>query len=302
MEQYILKTDKLTKIFGSHKASDSISINVRKGAIYGLIGRNGAGKTTLMKMITGLSNPTSGSYSVKEYSGTELKNARRFVGSLIEAPGLYPDMTAFQNLKCKCLQCGIKDDERIMEVLSLVGLSGTGKKKTAKFSYGMKQRLGIAMSLIDRPELLVLDEPLNGLDPQGIHEFREMLLNLNQNGITLIISSHILDELAKIATDYGIIHKGRLVEETTAEELLARCESKVIIRTSGSEKAANILDRTSIRNFTVHDGTIEIHGHIDETGRINSALVSAGIVVDEIYVKSESLEDHYLRLTGGNES
>ena len=160
MNGYILETDSLTKIYGSHKAADSISIHVRKGAIYGLIGRNGAGKTTFMKMVTGLSNPTSGSYSVDGHSGNELKDVRKLVGCHIEAPGLYPEMTAYQNLKCKCIQRGIKGDEQINDLLALVGLTDTGKKKAGKFSLGMKQRLGIAMALVGSPDLLVLDEPI----------------------------------------------------------------------------------------------------------------------------------------------
>ena len=299
MNGYILETDSLTKIYGSHKAADGISIHVRKGAIYGLIGRNGAGKTTFMKMIAGLSNPTSGSYSINGHGGNELKDVRKPVGCHIEAPGLYPDMTAYQNLKCKCVQRGIKGDEQINDLLALVGLSDTGKKKAGKFSLGMKQRLGIAMALVGSPDLLVLDEPINGLDPQGIHEIRETLLKLNGLGITIMISSHILDELSKIATDYGIIHEGRLVEEITADDLLAKCKDKVVIRTSEPQKAAEILGSRGINDCTVNESIIEINGRIGETGGLNSALVGAGITVDEIYVQSESLEEHYLKLTGG---
>ncbi len=299
MNGYILETDSLTKVYGSHRAADGISIHVRKSAIYGLIGRNGAGKTTFMKMIAGLANPTSGSYSINDHSGNELKDVRKLIGCHIEAPGLYPDMTAYQNLKCKCIQRGIKGDEQINDLLALVGLSGTGKKKAGKFSLGMKQRLGIAMALVGSPDLLVLDEPINGLDPQGIHEIRETLLKLNSLGITIMISSHILDELSKIATDYGIIHEGRLLEEITAEELIAKCKDKVMIRTNDTQRAMELLENSGISDCTVNENIIEINGHITETGRLNSALVGAGITVDEIYVQSESLEEHYLKLTGG---
>ena len=299
MNEYILETDGLTKIYGKHKAADCLSIHVRKGAIYGLIGRNGAGKTTFMKMIAGLSNPTSGSYTINGHSGNDLKDVRKLIGCHIEAPGLYPNMTAYQNLKCKCIQCGIKGNEQINDLLALVGLSDTGKKKAGKFSLGMKQRLGIAMALVGSPDLLVLDEPINGLDPQGIHEIRETILKLNNRGITIMVSSHILDELSKIATDYGIIHEGLLLEEITAEDLLTNCKDKVIIRTAETQKAANILETSGITDLTLNENIIEINGHITETGRINSALVGAGITVDEIYVQSESLEEHYLKLTGG---
>lgn len=299
MNEYILETDGLTKIYGKHKAADCLSIHVRKGAIYGLIGRNGAGKTTFMKMIAGLSNPTSGSYTINGHSGNDLKDVRKLIGCHIEAPGLYPNMTAYQNLKCKCIQRGIKGNEQINDLLALVGLSDTGKKKAGKFSLGMKQRLGIAMALVGSPDLLVLDEPINGLDPQGIHEIRETILKLNNRGITIMVSSHILDELSKIATDYGIIHEGLLLEEITAEDLLTNCKDKVIIRTAETQKAANILETSGITDLTLNENIIEINGHITETGRINSALVGAGITVDEIYVQSESLEEHYLKLTGG---
>jgi len=299
MNHYILETHSLTKIYGEHKASDSINIHVKKGAIYGLIGRNGAGKTTFMKMITGLSNPTSGEFLINGHSENELKTVRKMVGNLIEAPGLYPEMTAYQNLKCRCIQCGIKGNAQIDKLLALVGLSNTGKKKAGKFSLGMKQRLGIAMALVGNPELLVLDEPINGLDPQGIHEFREMLLKLNQQGITLMISSHILDELSKIATDYGIIHEGKLIEEITKEEFFSNCMDKVIIRTDKIEKSAAFLERTDIHDYTITGDTIQINSHVSETGKLNALLVSQGITVNEIYVKSESLEEHYLKLTGG---
>ncbi len=302
MSEYLLETTELTKIFGEHRASDSINIHVKKGSIYGLIGRNGAGKTTLMKMITGLSNPTSGSFSINGQEGIPLKKVRELVGCHIEAPALYPDMTAYQNLKCKCIQRGIKDNAHINELLELVGLSDTGKKKTSEFSLGMKQRLGIAMALVGSPELLVLDEPINGLDPQGIREIREILLKLNQKGLTILISSHILDELAKIATDYGIIHSGRLIEEVTAEKLFSMCRDKVVIKTSSPDKAVNVLDKMNIHDYCINHDRIEIEGHISETSTINAVLVNENISVDEIYVQSETLEDHYLKLTGGNES
>ncbi|MBR1752605.1 MAG: ATP-binding cassette domain-containing protein [Ruminococcus sp.] len=299
MSDFILETKDLTKIFGEHKASDNINIHVKKGVIYGLIGRNGAGKTTLMKMVTGLSNPTSGSFSINGHSGSELKKVRRLVGCHIEAPGLYPDMTAYQNLKCKCIQRGIKDKGHIEELLELVGLSNTGKKKAAKFSLGMKQRLGIAMALIGSPELLILDEPINGLDPQGIREIREILIKLNERGLTIIISSHILDELAKIATDYGIIHGGRLIEEVTSEELFSMCRDKVIIKTPDTQSCKTALEKMGIDDIDVNDGVIELSGHITETAAINRSLLDDGIEVSEIYVQAETLEDHYLKLTGG---
>lgn len=297
MSEYLVETKALTKKFGEHKALDSVNIHVKKGAIYGLIGRNGAGKTTFMKIITGLANQTSGDYLLDGKNSVELRKEGIRVGCHIEDPGLYPDMTAFQNLKMKCIQLGINDDGHIRKLLEFVGLGNTGKKGAAKFSLGMKQRLGIAMAMVGDPELLVLDEPINGLDPQGIREIRELLFKLHEEGKTIIVSSHILDELSRIATDFGIIHKGRLIEEVSEEELRAECMDKVIVRTAETDKALTILREMKIDELTGQEDMIEINGHISETGKINSELMKAGIVADEIYVRSESLEEHYFKLT-----
>ena len=222
MKDYLLYTNSLTKTFHNHNAVSGVDIHVKKGAIYGLIGRNGAGKTTLMKMISGLSSPTSGQMYLLGKSGKELAEVRGRVGCHIEAPGLFPEMSAYQNLKCKCIQRGINSEAYIKDLMAIVGLENTANKKVDKFSMGMKQRLGIAMALVGDPDLLVLDEPINGLDPQGIREMREILTKLNRDrGITILISSHILDELARVATDYGIIHTGELVKEIAADEVQA---------------------------------------------------------------------------------
>ena len=221
---YILTTNELTKQYGSYKASNEVSIHVQRGAISGLIGRNGAGKTTLMKMIGGLSRPTSGSYEIRGKNGETTEKMMSKVGILIEAPGLYPNMTAMQNLTTKAIALGIKDKKYLMGLLEEVGLADTGKKKAKQFSLGMKQRLGIAMALVNKPELLILDVPINGLDPQGIAEMRNILHHLcYDRGITILISSHILDELSKVATQYGIIHEGKLLEEESKEELFSKC-------------------------------------------------------------------------------
>ena len=224
MSEYLLSTKGLSKCFGHHKAVDHANLHIRKGAIYGFIGRNGAGKTTCLKMISGLAEPTEGEIEIFGYKGNDLKQMRSRIGCLIEAPGLYENMTAYENIKTKCLFCGIHQKGYIEDILEIIGLSHTGKKKAKHFSLGMKQRLGIGLALVGEPDLLVLDEPINGLDPQGIAEVRDTLSRLQQErNLTILISSHILEELSKLATDYGIIHNGTLLQELTREELMRRC-------------------------------------------------------------------------------
>ncbi|MGN0350145.1 MAG: ATP-binding cassette domain-containing protein [Roseburia sp.] len=301
MNDYLLYTDALTKTYNNHDAVKGIDFHVRKGAIYGLIGRNGAGKTTLLKMISGLSTPTSGCIYLFGRSGKELAEVRGKVGCHIEAPGLYQDMSAYQNLKCKAIQRGGCDDASMKELLKLVGLENVGNKKTRHFSLGMKQRLGIAMALIGNPDFLVLDEPINGLDPQGIREVREILIKLNRDrGITIIISSHILDELARVATDYGIIHNGGLVKELAASDLMEQCKERLLIRTTNTRKAADVLERLRIKTyFIIDDQSIKIEGYISESAYINRELIKADCEVLEIMVQEVSLEDYYFKLTGG---
>ena len=301
MNQYLLYTNSLSKSFKNQKAVNNIHIHVKKGAIYGLIGRNGAGKTTLLKMISGLATPTGGEIYFLGKSGKELEQVRNRVGCHIEAPGLYPEMSAYQNLKCKCIQRKVNSEAYIKELLALVGLENAGNKKTRNFSLGMKQRLGIAMALIGNPDLLVLDEPINGLDPQGIREIREILIKLNQErGITILISSHILDELARVATDYGIIHNGELVQEITAEKLMKRCKEKIHIKTQNLETALTVLDEMQIDTYSVLDKeSIQLDGHISDRAYINTKLVNAGCMVSEIKIQTDTLEEYYFKLTGG---
>lgn len=301
MNDYLLYTDSLTKTYKNQNAVKCIDFHVRKGAIYGLIGHNGAGKTTLLKMICGLSVPTSGHIHLFGKSGKELSKIRERVGCHIEAPGLYLDMSAYQNLKCKSIQRNIKGDTGIKELLELVGLEDTGNKKVKQFSMGMKQRLGIAMALVGEPDLLVLDEPINGLDPQGIREIREILIKLNQDrGTTIIISSHILNEVARVATDYGIIHKGELVKEIAVDKLMEQCKEKILIRAANIRKVADVLDKLRIKTYLIiDDESIKIDGYISESAYINSELVKAGCEVSELMVQADSLEDYYFRLTGG---
>lgn len=299
--EYLLSTNGLTKQYGRHKAVNSVNIHIRQGDIYGLIGRNGAGKTTLLKMISGLATPTEGDFTL---FGKKEKDAYRClsrVGTLIESPGVYPNMTAADNLKIKCLAMGVRRKNEIEELLEIVGLSSTGKKKVKNFSMGMKQRLGIALALVGNPDLVILDEPINGLDPQGIAEIRDTLFRLNrERNITFIISSHILEELSKIATHYGIIHDGVLLQELTREELLARCSERIELKTDDTRKSCTVLDEMGIRKYKVIDAdTIHIFERLNDSGEITMKLAKKGIRTMGITVKNEALEDYYLNLTGG---
>lgn len=300
---YILTTENLTKKYGNHFAAKGINIHVKEGGIYGLIGRNGAGKTTILRIISGLSLPTDGYYSICGKTGKALDEERRKVGALIENPGLYPDMTAYENLQLKCIAMGKNNKEYINELLAMVGLTKAAKKKTREFSLGMRQRLGIALALAGDPEILVLDEPINGLDPQGIAEVREILSKLSEEkGITIIISSHILDELAKIADSFGIIHEGKLIDEMTIEQLEERCSEFVTLRTANNAKAGEILTQLGIVRYEqIDDATIKIAESIERTEEIVEHLVKANVGVKEIFINHFTLEEYYLNLTGGPE-
>ena len=290
---YILTTDNLTKTYGDKVAAGNINIHIREGEIYGLIGRNGAGKTTIMRMISGLSSPTSGTYT---YHGDKSFG----VGVLIESPGIYANRTAFDNLKIKCIALNCYKKEYVNELLEIVGLSDTGKKNVGSFSLGMRQRLGIALALVGDPKMIVLDEPINGLDPQGIAEVRETLEQLrDKKGITIMISSHILDELGKLADSYGIINNGELIDEFTNEELMQRCSKYVTIHTDDNKKAVDVIHSMGIQNVRLAGNIIRIEDNLERTAEINKKLVNSGLAVSEIHINNISLEDYYLNLTGG---
>lgn len=299
--EYLLSTNGLTKRYGHKNAVDHVNLHIRQGAIYGLIGRNGAGKTTILRMIAGLASPTEGEISLFGETGKKALYMTSRIGTLIEAPGLYPNMSAAENLKLKCLALGVRKKGYIKELLDAVGLSGVGRKRVRNFSLGMKQRLGIALALVGDPDLLVLDEPINGLDPQGIVEIRETLSRLNRDrNITLMISSHILEELSKIATDYGIIHNGVLLQELTQEELLAQCSERIELKTDDTRRACVVLEEMGIRDYKVIDaGTIQIFERLNDGGEITMKLAENGVKTMGITVKNEALEDYYLNLTGG---
>ena len=294
MSEMLLETRGLTKQYGHHKAVDSVSMHIKKGAIYGFIGRNGAGKTTCLKMI-------SGEIEIFGYKGKDLQKVRSRVGCLIEAPGLYGNMTAYENLNIKCKLLGIKKADYVEEILKTVGLEQVGRKKTKHFSLGMKQRLGIGLALVGEPDLLVLDEPINGLDPQGIAEVRDTIQRLQkERNMTICISSHILEELSKIATDYGIIHNGSLLQELTRDELMRRCSERMELTLDDPKRAIPVLDAMGFTSYQVTDKEhIHIFERLSESASLNMELAKAGIPVKGISITSEELEAYFLNLTGG---
>ena len=301
MSELLLQTRALTKQYGRHRAVDQVSMHIKKGAIYGFIGRNGAGKTTTLRMISGLASPTAGEIELFGCRGRELSRIRSRVGCLIEGPGLYGSMSARDNLKMKSMLLGVYKRGYEEELLDIVGLGGVGKKPVKRYSLGMKQRLGIALALVGEPDLLVLDEPINGLDPQGIAEVRDTVLKLNrERNRTILISSHILEELSKIATDYGIIHNGTLLQELTNEELMEKCSERLEVTLDDPERAVPVMDRLGIKRYQVADREhIYIFERLEESAALNMAFAKAGIPVRGISVTNEELETYFLKLTGG---
>ncbi|HRR75947.1 MAG TPA: ATP-binding cassette domain-containing protein [Ruminococcus sp.] len=298
--EYILQTSDLCKNYGSAKILKNVSINVPKGSIYGFVGRNGAGKTTLIRVITGLHTPSSGSYSIFGVSNTDpsVNEKRAKIGAVVETPSIYPDLDARENLRMVCRLLG-KPFDNIEEILKMVELANTGKKKAKNFSLGMRQRLGIAFSLINDPELLVLDEPINGLDPQGIMEMRELLTNLNQQrGITILISSHILDELSKLATHYGFIDRGVVLKEMSAEELHRSCQKSARITVDNMAALEEVLREMNL-GYNVLTGTeAEIYGDFFVTPLVNE-LNKRNCIVQRLSQNDESLESFFINLIGG---
>ena len=300
--EYIMTTEGLTKTYGHKDAAKDINIHIREGEVYGLIGRNGAGKTTIMRMLSGLSNPTRGSFTMFGKTGAEALKEMKHVGVLIEHPGLYPNMSAYENLKIKTIAMGCdKKDGYIEDIINLIGLENAGNKHAGSFSLGMRQRLGIGLALIGDPKLIILDEPINGLDPQGIVEVRQMLAKLrDEKGITIMISSHILDELGKLADSYGIIHEGELIDEFTTDELHKRCGKYMLIKTDDNETAVKTLKTANFGTAEIDkDGFIRISERLEDVKDVVKLLVSKDIVPSHVSVSNVSLEDYYLSVTGG---
>lgn len=297
--EYVLRTDGLTKRYGKHMVVDHVSMHVRKGDIYGFIGRNGAGKTTFMRMVSGLAAPAEGSMEL--FGSRELERQRTRIGGLIEQPGVYGNMTAKENMEVVRRALGVSEKAAIDRVLEFVHLSQAGKKKVKHFSMGMKQRLGIAIALFSNPDFLILDEPINGLDPAGIKEVRDLLLRLNQERqITILISSHILGELSKIATRYGIIKDGALVEEFDAQELEARCKRCQKLAVDDAARAAAILEGCNITDYDVPGpGMVRIFQNLEENWKINQELINGGVRLSESYLAGQDLEGYFMELLGG---
>ncbi len=298
---YVLTTDALGKRYNKFQALEGLSMHVPKGAIYGFVGKNGAGKTTLIRLICGLQEPTSGGYTLYGRKNTEkgIVKSRRRMGAVVETPSIYLDMDAADNLRQQYRILGLPSLEGLSDLLALVGLSGVGKKKARHFSLGMRQRLGIAVALVGSPDFLVLDEPANGLDPQGMIEIRELILKLNhEHQITVLISSHILEELSKLATHYGFIDSGRMVKEVGAEELEAACRKCVRMEVSNTKALACVLDQMEV-DYKILDGTAaDVFAKIN-VSQLTAALAEKGCEVSSMQERGESLESYYIGLVGG---
>ncbi len=305
--EYIFKSQDLTKSYKNHKALNGVTMNIKRGDIYGFVGENGSGKTTIIRVITGLIFPDSGSFELFGVPNTssQILNVRKRLGAIVESPSIYLNMSAYDNLKMQADILGSRDESKIKEALSLVGLSylENDKKKAGDFSLGMRQRLGIAMALLLDPELLILDEPMNGLDPAGIVEIRELILKLNkERNITFLISSHILTELALVATNYGIISKGKIIKEISSEQLQSECRHYTFIEADDREAlVAALAEHFDANDIEPVAGGAKIYGDISLNDTI-SGIIDAGITITAINTVKSSIEDYYLSLIGGKKN
>ncbi len=298
---YILTAESLWKSYKDFHALSGLNMHLPKGAIYGLVGRNGAGKTTLIRLICGLQSPTSGSYSLfgLDSRSREIHRARRRMGAVVETPSIYLDLSAADNIKEQYRVLGVPSDEGVNDLLELVGLADTGKKKARNFSLGMRQRLGIAIALAGDPDFLVLDEPVNGLDPQGIIETRELILKLNrERQITVLISSHILDELSRLATHYGFIDRGRMVKEISAHELEAACRKCLRVEVTDTRALARVLDGMGLEYKVLTEGKADIFAQ-PVISQLSAALDREGCQLLAAQERDESLESYFINLVGG---
>lgn len=311
-----IETRGLGKTYLRRKVVGGLNMRVEQGDIYGFVGRNGAGKSTTMKMICGMIRPTTGEVrlfdrlAVDPTGNVEHGEAVR-IGALVESPGLYPNMTAFENMRCKAIALGLVDGKaEIEQLLSIVGLSDAGRKRTEDYSMGMKQRLGLALAMLGSPDVLLLDEPMNGLDPEGVREVRNLIIRLNeQRGVTVVVSSHVLDQLGRIATRYGVINAGRMVCEMTADEVAQACGDYLVVRTAEPERTLALLAETypSVVCTMLPDGTLRLqdaseeHAALDAT-MIGTFLAASNIPVYELRVHERDLEDYFLELMGGGDT
>lgn len=301
MREIVLNAKGLTKQYKAFTALDNVDMTVYRGDIYGLIGRNGAGKTTIMKIVTGLTKKTGGEFSVFGRKDSDALDEKRRVGCLIENPAFFGGLTAYQNLKYYALQKGITDEKQIDEALSFVNLTEVKNKKFRKFSLGMKQHLGIAFALLDNPDLVILDEPINGLDPIGISELRDTFKKLNaERGITFIISSHILSELYLIADRYLFIDRGRVLKEITRQELDMECKRCIAIKTDDTKSVLTIIEKkTEVADYKVIDnGEIRIYDENVKPDVLNKILIEEGANVSSIFETGISIEDYFKSLVG----
>ncbi|WP_026886781.1 ABC transporter ATP-binding protein [Clostridium beijerinckii] len=299
---YILRTHNLNKKFKNFSAIKNLNMNIKQGEIYGFLGENGAGKTTAIRMIMGLIRPTAGEIELFSQGITKQnRNLFQRIGSMIEYPGFYPNLTAGENLDIHRRMMGIQDKESIINALKITGIQDVKNKKVKEFSLGMKQRLGIARAILHHPEFLILDEPTNGLDPSGIKEIRELILDLcNTQGITFLISSHILSEIQQMATKIGIIHKGELLEEIEYDELQRRNRHYINLKVNDDKKASIILEqKLNINDYVIWEkNNLRVYENLEQASDINKILVSNDLRVDELCVKADSLEDYFLKITG----
>lgn len=304
MNDIVLKTKNITKKYRKHIAVNNVNLEIEQGEIYGLIGKNGAGKTTLLRMITGLTMPSNGEIELfGETSESKLNKSRMRTGSIIETPCFFPYLSAEKNLEYYRIQRGIVEKNIVADTLRKVNLHDTGNKKFKNFSLGMKQRLGLALAIMASPDMLILDEPINGLDPTGIVEFREILLKLNrEKGVTIIISSHILSELSQMATSYGFIHNGELMEQISAKDLEDKCKSFLSVKVDNTEKATVIIEeKLNCNKYDVRNGNeIRIYELINKPEILAEALISNGVKLYSLNQNSANLEDYFINLIGGN--
>lgn len=299
--EYVLETNSLIKSYRGYTALCGLDMRVPRGAVYGLVGRNGAGKTTLIRIICGLQAPTGGGYTLYGVKNTDraIRKSRRRIGAVVEMPSIYSDMTAEENIRMQYRVLGVPSYDGATGLLRLVGLDGTGKKKVRNFSLGMRQRLGIAVALAGDPDLLVLDEPVNGLDPQGIIEMRELILKLNrERGITVLISSHILDELSRLATHYGFIDGGRMVKEISAEELERAARKCMSLRVSDTVPLVPVLDRLGAEYTVISGNEVKLYTPMPVCV-LSDELSEGGCRLLNVTEQDESLESFYMELLGG---